>query len=257
MASHSYPVEVESDFLEKITRAKPVQAIADFIWNGLDADASKVEVFIEENALGAMSQIIVRDNGIGMEYQKAPELFKSLGGSWKRSTATTKGGRFLHGQDGRGRFKVFGLGNVAEWDVTYLKGKRPFTFSITMTAAKLKEVVISDEEEADPQKQPGVTLTISELHKDYRSLTSDAGLQELTEIMALYLANYKNVSISMAGSRIDPSSAIASQGSVNLSDVIDEGDAYPVRLDIIDWTSLNGSRQRTAHCIFATSTAFC
>ena len=103
MANHSYPVEVQSDFLEKITRAKPIQAISEFIWNSLDADASKVEVFVEENELGAMSRVIVRDNGTGMEYVKAPEHFKSLGGSWKRPGATTKSeGRLLHGQDGPG-----------------------------------------------------------------------------------------------------------------------------------------------------------
>ncbi len=67
MANHSYPVEVQSDFLEKITRAKPVQALAEFIWNSLDADASNVDVFVEENELGAMSRILVRDNGAGME----------------------------------------------------------------------------------------------------------------------------------------------------------------------------------------------
>src|SRR6266542_6189470 len=133
MADHTYPVEVQSDFLEKITRAKPVQALAEFIWNSLDADAYKVDVFVEENELGAMSRVIVRDNGTGMEYEKAPELFKSLGGSWKRSGGTTKrDGRFLHGQDGRGRFKVFALGRVADWDVTYPKGKGLSTFSVGM-----------------------------------------------------------------------------------------------------------------------------
>src|SRR5215472_3269830 len=99
MANHAYSVEVQSDFLEKITRAKPVQALAEFIWNSLDADASTVDVSAEQNELGAMSKMSVRDNGTGMEYEKAPEFFKSLGGSWKRSLATTKNeGRFLHGQ---------------------------------------------------------------------------------------------------------------------------------------------------------------
>jgi len=238
MANHSYSVEVQSDFLEKITRAKPIQALAEFIWNSLDADASAIDVNIEQNELGAMSKIIVRDNGTGMEYEKAPELFKSLGGSWKRSGATTKKeGRYLHGQDGRGRFKAFALGRVAEWDVTYRKGKAVSTFTVTMTAGNMKEVVISDEEEAAAGKRPGVTLTISEMHKDYRSLTSDAGLQELTEIFALYLADYKNALINVDGTRIDPSAVIASQGSVNLSDVVDEGKAYAVRLDIIEWRS--------------------
>ena len=81
--SSVYPVEVQSDFLEKITRAKPIQALAEFIWNSLDADALQVEIFIEPNALGSMSQIIVCDNGTGIEYEKAPDLFKRLGGSWK------------------------------------------------------------------------------------------------------------------------------------------------------------------------------
>lgn len=237
MANHSYPVEVQSDFLEKITRAKPVHAVAEFIWNSLDADASTINVMFEQNELGTMSKIIVRDNGTGMKYDKAAEVFRSLGGSWKRMRATTEEGRFLHGQDGRGRFKAFALGRVADWDVVYQKDNELFTFRATMMAANMKEVVISDEEKANAEKRKGVTLTISELHKDYRSLTSEAGVQEFTEIFALYLSDYKNVSISIEGTRIDPSRLIASQGGVNLSDVVDEGKSYPVRLDIIEWRS--------------------
>ncbi len=238
MGNHSYPVEVHSDFLEKITQARPVHALAELIWNSVDADANKVDVSIEKNELGAMSRIIVRDNGIGMEYDDAPELFKRLGGSWKRLRATTKrDGRFLHGQDGRGRFKAFALGRVTEWDVTYRKGKKLSTFTIIMTADKMKEVVISDEEEANSGKRVGVTLTISELHKDYHSLISAVGIQELAEMFALYLTDYKDVSIYIEGTRIDPSSLIASRGSVNLSDLVDEGKAYPVHLDIIEWRS--------------------
>jgi len=51
MANHSYQVEVQSDFLEKITRATPVQALAEFIWNSLDADASTINVTVEGMAL--------------------------------------------------------------------------------------------------------------------------------------------------------------------------------------------------------------
>jgi hypothetical protein len=237
MGSQSYPVEVQSDILERFTRAKPIQALAEFIWNSLDADASKIDVSIEENGLGAVSRVIVRDNGTGMERKDAPELFRRLGGSWKRlSTTTKRDGRFLHGQDGRGRFKAFTLGKIAEWDVTYQKGNKLSSFTITMTSSMMKEVVISDEETPYPGKVAGVTLTISDLHKDYRSLTSEAGLQELTEIFALYLADYKDVSISINGLRIDPSSMIVSQGSVNLSDIAaDDGKSHPVRLDIIEW----------------------
>ncbi len=68
-------------------------------------------------------------------------------------------------------------------------------------------------------------------------MNSDAGLQELTEIFALYLADYKDVTISVDGMGIDPSTVIASQGSTNLSDIVEDGKTYPVRLDIIEWKS--------------------
>lgn len=83
MNEHAYPVEVQPDFLEKITRAKPPQALAELIWNSLDADARTVSVRFGYNDLGRISKIQVRDNGTGIAYDKAPELFKRLGGSWK------------------------------------------------------------------------------------------------------------------------------------------------------------------------------
>jgi DNA topoisomerase VI subunit B len=203
MASQSYSVEVKSDFLEKITRANPIQALAEFIWNSLDADASAVDVKLLQNELGALSKIIVSDNGTGMLHEKAPELFTSLGGSWKRPGGTTqKEGRYLHGQDGRGRFKAFALGQVAEWFVIRAKQGALHTFTVTMKASNIKEVTISDEERAGSEQRPGVTVIISDLHKDFRALTSDTGIQEFTEIFALYLADYKNTSLTIDGRQI-------------------------------------------------------
>ena len=100
MADHSYSIEVQTDFLEKITRAKPVQALAEFIWNGLDADASKVDVSLVEGDLGGLSEIVIRDNGTGMEHARAPELFRSLGGSWKLNPAALLPFAVRRGQDG-------------------------------------------------------------------------------------------------------------------------------------------------------------
>ena len=130
MASHSYPVEVQSDYLNKITSAQPIQALSELIWNCLDADASSVDVKFEYNGLETLAAIIVSDDGHGIPYADAPELFQNLGGSWKRSRRTSKGeGRFLHGQEGKGRFKALALGLAAEWDVTYEKDNTLWTLS--------------------------------------------------------------------------------------------------------------------------------
>jgi len=59
---HSYTVEVQPDFLERQTKARPIRAVAELVWNGLDADATRVEVRVFGGELG-MTKIVVRDNG--------------------------------------------------------------------------------------------------------------------------------------------------------------------------------------------------
>jgi len=239
MSIRSYPVEVQSDFLEKITRARPVHALSEMIWNSLDADATSVDVGFVYNHLNTMTAIVVTDNGFGLPFTEAPELFKRLGGSWKKAGATTKKeGRFLHGEDGRGRFKAFALGRIAEWDVTYERDSDLWTFKITMSNSNIREVLISDETKAQAGKTRGIILTISELHKDYRSLTTGTGTQELTEIFALYLADYQAVSIGIDAHRIDPGKMIVSRHSINLDDIVDDEKTYRTRLEIIEWRSM-------------------
>ncbi|BCA79055.1 ATP-binding protein [Desulfuromonas sp. AOP6] len=241
--NRSYRVQVQSDYLNKITRADPVQALEELIWNSLDADATTVEVHLEYNDLDTLSAIIVSDNGFGMPYSEAPGLFQNLGGSWKRlGGRTKKEGRFLHGQDGRGRFKALALGLGAEWEVTYEKGAELWTYKIKITADDIQEVVISEEKPAPAQKRRGVLLTITEPHRDFKILTSDEGIQALNETFALYLTDYPAVSIQVDTKKLNPTSVIATRHFANLSDIVEGGKHYPVRLSVIEWkTSTNRS----------------
>lgn len=239
MADKQYPVEVQSDYLEKIAKAKPLNALSELIWNSLDADATEVRVSFQYNDLSAMSGIVITDNGVGIAFADAAACFRRLGGSWKRAGALTKGqGRFLHGQDGRGRFKALALGRIAEWEITYKKGEELWTFKIALDANNIGQVRITDEAPALPGKSSGIALTITELFKDFRALKSDSGFQDVTEIFALYLSDYRTVSIYVDGRRIDPSAAIASRAVSNLSDIHADGEVYPVRLEIIEWLGM-------------------
>ena len=235
MAEHSYTVEVQADFLERQAKARPVQAVAELIWNGLDADATRVDVHIDRNDLG-MTRVLVRDNGTGIPFADAPTLFTRLGGSWKRPGGHTKGkSRLLHGYEGRGRFRVFALGRVADWRVTYRADNGSLRgYDITILEDDIREVRISDEEVV-AQGEPGVEVAISELHREYRSLEPETALQELAETFALYLKDYRDVSIAYEGQRIDPAAAIASTQSVALSDIDDDGAVHRVDLEIIEW----------------------
>lgn len=238
MPNQQYSVEVQEDYLKKITGAKPVQALTELIWNALDADATDVAVSFKYNELDTLSEVVVCDNGRGIPRARAPEFFGRLGGSWKRSGAQTDGGRFLHGQEGRGRFKAFAIGDKAEWAVVYARGGKTWRYTIVMNATDIRQVTITEEVEA-PGSKPGVTLTISEPRKDFRSFESEAGIQSLTGVFALYLADYQDISVRVADLRIDPKTVIATRKAFPMSDIVADGITHPVRLEIVEWRGVS------------------
>ena len=238
MATHQYPVKVQGDFLEKITHSRPVPALAEFIWNSLDADARVVDVYFQYNELGTLDRIVIRDDGKGMDRRDAPDFFGSLGGSWKRSANSTPSGRFLHGRDGRGRFKAFSIGRVADWQVTYGSGAGLSTYVATMTASDMRTVALSDETPAPAGAHCGVTLTITEISRTAPSFVSTEAMQELTELFALYLSNYRGVAVSIDGKRIDPSETIATQTTIALADIDVDGTKHSASLEIVEWKSM-------------------
>ena len=52
MTEARYRMQVEGDHLAKLAGARPFHAIAELIWNSLDADATRVDVQIEGDDLG-------------------------------------------------------------------------------------------------------------------------------------------------------------------------------------------------------------
>jgi hypothetical protein len=230
-------VAVQDDFVARQTRAKPIPALAELIWNGLDADATTINVeFAHDDLAGGMSKIVVYDNGDGFPRADAKALFGNLGGSWKRNTRHTKRSkRMVHGQEGRGRYKAFALGQAVEWKVCFEDASGNRAFEIKLLDADLTDVSISADEPA-PDRATGVIVEIADLRRDYRVFESAEGLQELAEIFALYLINYGNVTISIVGEKLDPKTAIASQFKTPLPPIESaEGTQFPAELHIIEW----------------------
>ncbi len=232
-------IAVQDDFLARQTRAKPAPALAELIWNSLDADASNVVVELARNDLaGGLSEIVIYDDGTGFARSEAKDLFGNLGGSWKRVTRQTKvGKRQVHGQEGRGRYKAFALGKAATWDVCYASGDQTLAFKIRLLDTNLKDVLIGEELPA-PNRRPGVIVKIEDINRDFKTFGSEEGLQDLVEMFALYLINYKNVSISIDGKKLDADAAIASQFELPIQNIIDQfGNKHKAELHIIEWKS--------------------
>src|SRR6266446_4581847 len=164
MTVKTFEIQVQDDHLQRIAQVrKPILAVADLIWNAVDADADRVDVTLHEDSLGGLKSIKVADNGHGIAYVEAEDLFSRLGGSWKQGGHRSREKRrILHGKDGRGRFHAFALGRVVDWHVCYAGGGGLRCYRIAMMKDHLKRVQVDDETPAPAGRHRGVTVMVSE-----------------------------------------------------------------------------------------------
>jgi Histidine kinase-, DNA gyrase B-, and HSP90-like ATPase len=231
-----FEVQAQEDFVEKLAAARLAQALAELVWNGLDAEATKVGIEVDRGPLGLKS-IRVRDNGHGIPPDEAEALFTHLGGSWKRVSRKSKNGkRVLHGEEGKGRFRALALGRVAEWSITApnSSGER-VRYRITMIKDSARTFRVSPPVPVDDDCKIGVEVTISELYKEW-NLETPGLLQELNEIYALYLTEYPAVRISVSGTKLDPARLMELRKIIALPSIAN-GDNPPhkVELEVIEW----------------------
>lgn len=229
-------VEAQEDFIEKLAVASPAQALAELIWNGLDAEATKVSIEVDHSDWG-LASIRVRDNGHGIPPQEAEELFMHLGGSWKRNANKSKSGkRRLHGEEGKGRFRALALGRVATWLVTAPDERKQLVrYSITVIKDRAKEFKVTPALPVNGGAKAGVEVTISEPYKQWR-LENPTILQELNEIYAIYIMEYPGVHISLLGTNLDPTKQIERRKTFTLASIPNGNQRpFPAEIEIVEW----------------------
>jgi hypothetical protein len=198
-------VQVKSDHLERMSRVRsPIDAVAELIWNALDADATNVHVNIETNGMGGVESITVSDNGHGIDYVQAEPAFENLGGSWKKDAYHSKTRRRLHGKAGQGRFRAFSLGNRVTWLTRYKKsGGKISEYPIQGNSQDLGTFRIGDEK-TSKTKSAGTEVIVTEITRNWPSLLTDGAQQDLTEQFALYLRQYPDIQIAYQDKLINP-----------------------------------------------------
>ena len=64
-------IKISSKGIEKTLRKFDyLQAISEYIWNGFDAEATVVDIKLHKNVLGGIDQIVIADNGYGINLEE-------------------------------------------------------------------------------------------------------------------------------------------------------------------------------------------
>ncbi|MFO7937346.1 MAG: ATP-binding protein [Kiritimatiellia bacterium] len=241
-------VQAQKDHIFSLCSSTAISAIAELIWNALDADAYDVKVDIIQNPLGAIDAVRIGDDGSGIDINDIDHNFGNLGGSWKRTTDRTReAGRVLHGCKGRGRFKAFSLGNCVEWRSTVRKENGLQSFVISGEASDPSRFTLTAQEKSGPAT--GTEVMITNIRGSLSSLRDTTGvLQQLSTYFALYLKAYPNVKIYFQGLLVNPVIVQKECQSYSLK----SSTGATAELEIIEWKT----RKNKARIIFCDPRGF-
>ena len=97
--------------------------ISELVANAWDADATTVEITLDEGKVSESTKIVVADNGYGMSYDTIQDKYLRVGRKRRNEEPeTTAKGRKVMGRKGIGKLSVFGVATNAEIK-TVMQGK--------------------------------------------------------------------------------------------------------------------------------------
>lgn len=226
-------ISPQQDFLERSWSAKPIDAVAELIWNGIDAGAKSIEVEYKTGPLFNLEKVVVRDDGAGIDSSKIQNLFGDIGNSWKQESAKCYG-RILHGKKGEGRFKAFALGDSVSWHTCY-KGSGSNKEYKILGVSNPCSFEYSDVTNSD--SSTFTEVTISDIKSCVQAaLCSEGALAIFGQIFSYYLYKNPDLNISINGEKIVPQNFFSVLAIEKLEDVLSEnGKNYPVTLEILKW----------------------
>ncbi|QXJ23987.1 ATP-binding protein [Actinomadura graeca] len=232
-------IEARPDHLLRLARLKdPLGAVAEMIWNALDAEACNIVVDVEVNELGGVEYVSVDDDGHGMPHASCGDYFGRLGGSWKSTAKVSpKLRRGLHGRSGQGRLQAFALGEQIRWVTTALNavGRRERT-TISGTIDSPADFTVSEPETVDDGVPTGTKVEASAPAGFAGRLTESGTRDQLTSVFAPFLTAAPDVTITYMGQALDPSTVWVhtAEYQVACPNGKVEGPPGPV-LRIIEW----------------------
>ena len=228
-------IKVQQDHIESLTRSSGINAIAELMWNSLDADATEIRINYRTNVLGKYEYITVEDNGHGLSYQLAEDVFQKLGGSDKKEDKTSPGGRIYHGKEGKGRYKAFALGDLVYFDsYKNINKKTSNYFSIAISRDSLKNPEIEDLQILNEEKS-GFKVTINNINdKVANEIFLKDNLRELEEIFASYYLSYPYFQIIVNNRKIDFDNLIKFQQSETIKVSVNNL-YYSFEIKIVEW----------------------
>lgn len=215
----SVSVNITSKGIQKVLKNyNEKQAIAEYIWNGFDANADTIRIDYAGNALGLLESLDIADNGYGINFDRLQQKFDPFFESEKAiQIVAPKHTSKMHGRNGVGRLTFFTFAHNATWRTTYQAENGYRHGEIYISTGGLNSYNHDFTAKPTATAQTGTMVFFSNLR---------IGLQDLEETVLPFLINefswfielnkHKNYSIVVNGKPLNFSDNIKSLEEFNL-----------------------------------------
>lgn len=197
-------VGVERDHVESITRSNGINALSEVIWNALDADAKHIIITYKKTSLEKYENIIIEDDGHGLNYHKAIEIFSRIGGSEKKNSSLSPGGRAFHGKEGKGRYKTLSLGDLVIFESYYKENGKTKKISLKLDRNDLTNSEIEEPILSKHRNQSGFKVTIFNVNdKAANHAFATENWSSYEEKFASYWISYPDFNVVINGRKLE------------------------------------------------------
>jgi len=125
--------KITSKSIEQSGLPSGYKAIAEYIWNGFDAQATTIDIQYDTNEIGYLNNLSISDNGTGIDFSELEDTFGKFQDSKKTHTFSKTG--FIKGKKGKGRYSFTTFANQAKWNTVFAKADKKFQYAIQIDRA--------------------------------------------------------------------------------------------------------------------------
>lgn len=253
MADFDVEVKVGQQDIRAHAEVSPEVAVAELVWNAIDADAAEVRITTDRTNLDAPpDRLRVVDNGTGIPANKIRELLGTHRESWKRDARYSPGNRRpMHGRNGRGRFRVYAIANEATWrSVAADEAGELREVEFSCSAANLtKYTGRVGETPVSKSRGAGTEVTLRLLDNQKVARIGETGFERRLEVvLAPTLLAIQDVVVTFDRVKLDPTDVVDLTHDIPLEPPDEPGqdataELAPPVLRIIEWNHADGKPQ--------------
>lgn len=164
-------IELGSKGIRRVlSKYKPEEAIAEYVWNGYDATATCVSINIMKNCIEGIEEIRISDNGYGIPFSQLNTKFKPFFESNKIIVRNSESNcSSYHGKNGVGRLTFFTFAGQAKWETIYEEKDKKYKYTISIEKDGLDDYIATEPEEVDKNTESGTTVRFYRINEDFQA----------------------------------------------------------------------------------------